>query len=614
MPRRARYLVPRGLPRRDEILAVCVVLAVLAHVLFAQLTIILAAVFYLITKVTRWRLSWLAVPAAAGLAWTAAVGPRAAAAGFAAGPAQIAHYLGARGHQADHLLHFTAAFTGIGTWLPRQLPLAVLAAAAEAALAGWLSWLHTDEWNLPPARPGLIVAARRAATVRAIRAGGVVTRDGACLGVAPGSGRRVALSWTEAAGGISVCGSADQDVLTTSFQLIHAAVRRRKPVLAIDHTSDPGLTGRLAAVCAAAGAPLLVFGPVQGQRAGIVDAWAQVACYEPFRHGDPGRRAALVTAMLSWDGPGRQYRRSCVAYLEDVFELLDAAPGDPRVPVLDDVIHLLNPVAMRARMEYVPAVYPRRDVLAERTRVSMSLISAEPATTAELGRQLRELRASPFGRWLRPSAGGPSADIDLGRAVAERAVVLFRLGRPDPSAPAESSAMLTRLVCQDLLAAGAALNGIGVDGDGIVWLSECGALPRHAVTDLIARGPGTGLPVLAATTSAPVAADLADLVNVVVAYRMNDAAAARRLSEVTGASALAGPGQPDVSASPGAKAGLGPVADAVELSALRGGEFLLALKDPQRLVPRGLLVRARVPQFARDAGPAAAPRQAWEGA
>ena len=76
MPRRARYLVPRGLPRRDEILAVCVVLAILAHLLFAQLTIILAAVFYLIAKLTRWRLSWLTVPAAAGLAWTAAAGPR----------------------------------------------------------------------------------------------------------------------------------------------------------------------------------------------------------------------------------------------------------------------------------------------------------------------------------------------------------------------------------------------------------------------------------------------------------------------------------------------------------------------------------------------------------
>jgi hypothetical protein len=562
------------------------VLIALAHALFAQLTIVLAVVFYLITKMTRWRLSWLAIPAAAGLAWTAAAGPRAAVAGFTAGPARIADYLGASGHQADHLLHFTAAFAGAGAWLPRQLPLAIVVGAAEAALAGWLSWLHTDELDLPPARPGLIVAARRAATVRAIRAGGVVTRDGSCLGVAPGSGARVTLSWAEAAGGVSVCGSAGQDVLTTSFQLIHAAVRRRKPVLAVDHTADPALPGKLAAVCAAADAPLLVFG-AQGNQAGSADAWAQPACYEPFRHGDPGRRAALITAMLSWDGPGRRYRSSCVAYLEDVFELLDAAPGDPRIPVLDDVVHLLNPVAMRARMEYVPAAYPRRDVLAERTRVSMSLISAEPATTAELGRQLRELRASPAGRWLRPSAGGPATVIDLRRAIAERAVVLFRLGGPDPSSPAENPAtMLTRLIGQDLLAAGAALGGIGVDGDGIVWLAECGSMPRRSVTDLIASGRSAGLPVLASTTSAQVAADLADLVNVVVAHRMDDPAAARRLS----------------------------AADPADLSSLRDGEFLLTVKNPARLVPRGLLVRARVPRIARAGGPAAAPRRAWEGA
>jgi hypothetical protein len=562
------------------------VFAVLAHVLFAQLTIILAVVFYLITKTTRWRLSWLAVPAAAGLVWTIAVGPRAAVAGFTAGPAQIADYLSTSGHQADHLLHFTDAFSGIGTWLRRQLPLALLAGAAEAALAGWLTWLHTDEWLLPPARPGLIVAARRAVTVRAIRGGGVVTRDGACVGVAPGSGARVTLSWAEAAGGAAVCGSAGADVRTTSFQLIHAAVRRRKPVLAVDHTSDPGLPGRLAAICAAAGAPLLVFGAQGGP------APAPLACYEPFRHGDPGRRAALVTGMLHWDGRGRQYRRSCVAYLEDIFELLDAAPGDPRVPVLDDVIHLLNPVAMRARMEYVPAVHPRREVLAERTRVSTSLVTAEPAAIAELGRQLRELRASPSGRWLRPSANGPAAEIDLGRAVAERAVVLFRLGGPDQG---DSSAMLTRLVAQDLLAAGAALGGIGVDGDGIIWLTECGSLPRPFVTEMIARGRDAGLPVLAATTSAPVAAELAALVNVVVAYRIDDVAAARRLAAVAGAD----PGRPP---DPGAE----PDPAAAGLSALRDGEFLLAVKDPRRLVPRGLLVRAR------GAGvPAAAPRRAW---
>ena len=550
MPRRARYLVPKGLPRRGEFLAACVVVAVIAHVLFAQLTLILAVVFAVATRTTRWRLSWLVVPAVIGVAWTLAAGPRAAAAGFAAGPAQVARYLGASGHQLDHMVHFTGAFARIGSWLPRQLPLAILTGTAEAAIIGWLSWLHTDEASVAPARPGLLVAARRAATRRVIRAGGVVTRDGSCLGVAPGSGARVTLPWSETIGGVSVCGSAEQDVLSTSFQVVHAAVRRRKPVLAVDLTGDPTLPERLAAVCAAAGVPLQIFG--------------ESACYEPFRHGDPGQRASLVTAMISWDGPGRQYRRSCVAYLQDVFELIDAAPGNPRVPVLDEVIHLLNPTAMRARMEHVPAAYPRRDALAERIRVSVSLLLAEPATTATLARQLRELRASAFGRWLRPSGQGPAGEIDLGRTVTERGVVLFRLGA---AAQPAASAMLTRLVCQDLLAAGAALRGIGVDGDGIVWLAECGAMPRASVTELIARGPGAGLPVLAATTSAPAAAELVELTNVVVAHRMAGEAAPRSLDA---------------------------------LSALRAGEFLLTVKDPRRLVPRAVFVRARIPP-AREA-------------
>jgi hypothetical protein len=577
-PRRARYLLPRDLPRRGEILAACVVVAVLAHVLFAQLTIVLAVVFCLVTRITRWRASWLAVPAVVAAAWTAAVGPRAAVAGFTAGPARVAGYLGANGHQADHLLHFTAAFAGMAGWLPRQLPLAILAGAAEAAVVGWLSWLHTDERDLPPPRPGLLVAARRAAAVRSIRAGAVVTRDGGYLGVAPESGTRIALSWSEAAGGVCVCGSAGRDVLVTSFQLVHAAVRRRKPVLAVDLTSDPGLPRRLAAVCAAAGAPLRVFGagPAGPDPAGGWPTWCRPACYEPFRHGDPARRASLVAAMLSWDGPGRRYRRSCLAILEDVFELLDAAPGDPRLPVLDEVIHLLSPVAMRARLEYVPPVYPRREVLAERVRVSLSRIDAEPAATAGLAAALRELRASPFGRWLRPpgrSAGGSAAQIDLGRAVAERAVVLFRLGAP--AADAGASAMLGRLVCQDLLATAAALDRKGVPGDGIVWLAECGLLPRDHVAGSISRGRDAGLPVLASTTWPQVAADLADLVNAVVAHRMDGPAPAGRLGDVA--------------------------AEHGGLSALGDGEFLLAVGDPRRIVPRGRLVPARVPQHPGEA-------------
>jgi hypothetical protein len=117
--------------------------------------------------------------------------------------------------------------------------------------------------------------------------------------------------------------------------------------------------------------------------------------------------------------------------------------------------------------------------------------------------------------------------------------------------------------------------------------------------------------VLAATTSAQVAADLADLVNVILAHRMDDAAAARRLSAVADAAGPAGQGRPP---DPGevANPGSGPATDMGDVSSLRDGEFLLMVKNPRRFVPRGLLVRARVPPFTRDGRPAA-PRRAWEG-
>ena len=104
MPRRARHLIPTQLPRRGEVVAAFAVLVLLSHLLFAQLTLVLAAAFVAVSKTTRWRLWWLAAPAAAGLAWTLAIGPRAAAAGFAAGPAQILAYLGG-GHPLNRLLH-----------------------------------------------------------------------------------------------------------------------------------------------------------------------------------------------------------------------------------------------------------------------------------------------------------------------------------------------------------------------------------------------------------------------------------------------------------------------------------------------------------------------------
>jgi hypothetical protein len=261
MPRRARRLIPAALPRRGELVAVCAVAITAGHLLLAQLTLVLALAFAVAGRATRWRLCWLLVPAAAGLAWTLAVGPEQAVAGFAAGPSSVLSHLGL-GNAAQHAGHPLAAFSGISGWLPRQLPLALLAAAAEAGAVGWLDWLHTDEWAAPPPRPGVVAALRSAVAARLIRSGAVLTRDGCALGTVPASGAVAGLRWAEISHGVLVTGADAQEVALASLQVVHAALRRRKPVIVLAGRRDTAVARALAAACRATGTPL----PYDGAR------------------------------------------------------------------------------------------------------------------------------------------------------------------------------------------------------------------------------------------------------------------------------------------------------------------------------------------------------------
>ena len=282
-PRRARYLVPLGTPRRGELLAAVAVAAVVAGVLFAPLTLILAAAFDAVSRASRWRPLWLAVPAACGLIWVLAIGPDAAAAGLRRGPAAAASAM-ATGPAAVPELP-TAIFRG----LPGQFPLALILAACVAAIAWWVRWLHTDEWDMPVARPGLISSWHRRRAAASLRAGHTLTRNGVRLGVEPVTGREAVLDWRDAGGGVLVTGAAAPAVLASGLLLADAAIRRRKPVIVMDLTGDRDLPGVLAARCGAARAPLHVFGVAGGPR------------YEPRVRPGVEQQAAL--AAVPW-GPG----------------------------------------------------------------------------------------------------------------------------------------------------------------------------------------------------------------------------------------------------------------------------------------------------------------------
>lgn len=296
-PRRARYLVPLGTPRRGEVLAAVAVAAVVAGVLFAPLTLILAAAFDAVSKASRWRPLWLAVPAACGLIWALAIGSGAAAAGLRRGPAAAVNAL-ATNPAAARLP--AAIFRG----LPGQLPLALILAAGAAAVAWWVRWLHTDEWDMPAARPGLVSLWHRRRAAASLRAGRMLTRGGVRLGVEPATGRAAVLSWREAGGGVLVTGAAAPAVLASGLLLADAAIRRRKPVIVVDLTGDRDLPGALAARCGAARAPLHVFGAAGGPR------------YEPRVR--PGAEQQAALAAVPWGPRGGSPGTGTGASLADV--------------------------------------------------------------------------------------------------------------------------------------------------------------------------------------------------------------------------------------------------------------------------------------------------------
>jgi hypothetical protein len=493
---RAPQVAPRDAPHHGELIAVIALVLLLAHLLLAQLMLLLTAAMYVVDRVARWRPEWLTVPAGAGLVWSLAVGPSRAVSDFTAGPRHVLGYLGGIGGHPGHLLHLSDAYSGLAHWLPEQFPLALILASAETF---GVSWLQRRLGGGHAWRAGLIVVARRRTTAAALRSGaGVVTSDGCCVGVDVPTGRPAGISWREAEGGVLCTGTpADQ----AGFDLAHAAVRRRKPVIVIDLAGSARLAESLAAACMEPGAPLQCFGP------------AGPSHYEPLRGGDPARVAALVMATIDWAGVGDQQRRTCAAYLTDAIAVQAAAPGDRRVPVLDDLAGLLTPDGLRERAARIPPYHPRRDVLTDRAAVSARLLQADPATVAAPAAQLPRLRASALGRWLGPGpADAPR--VSLGQTVRGRGVALFSL---DASADHSAATMIAGLVAADLMAVCGELSGMSVPADGLAWINGCEVMSQQVLADLVRVGHEAGMAVVLGTGSGDAADRLAAEVNVLVA-------------------------------------------------------------------------------------------------
>jgi hypothetical protein len=233
----------RPLPR-GELAAALATAVVVGQLLFAQLTLVIAACLVVTCRIGKRRPYWLALPAAVGLPWTLAVGPTAAWRGFAAWPRQLVSHPAVLSHPAP-VLH------AMSHWLSQQFPLALLPAAVEAAVVLWPGWWRRAGVASAPSSPGLLAGARSRAHAKALAGGHTVTRGGCALGVRSDTGELAEVSWQEATRGMLLTGQ-DQTVLRhVGLAVGCAAIRLRMTVLVADlagtAVSVAGLMAELAA-------------------------------------------------------------------------------------------------------------------------------------------------------------------------------------------------------------------------------------------------------------------------------------------------------------------------------------------------------------------------------
>lgn len=283
--------------RRGELAAGLGTIALIAELLLVPLAVPVSLVLVAAGRVSRWRLAWLFLPLLAGTGWLAAAGPRWAVATVTADPGLLLS--GLKNAAADSARLHTpvgAAATALA-WLPRQLPIALVAGAVQAGLVTWLSQ-RRGGWSW---RPGLMAAARRWRGRALLAAGQTVTDAGFAMGLDARTGGLAGLSWAEAERGVLLTASDPGELSAVALAIVCAALRRCKTVLVFDigaGRDTAALTDSVALLAGALGLPV--------RRVSRPDELSSAAGRAIRARGvllAPGPGALLtgeVTALLAW--------------------------------------------------------------------------------------------------------------------------------------------------------------------------------------------------------------------------------------------------------------------------------------------------------------------------
>lgn len=227
--------------RHGELTAWCAAVIVVAQLLLAPGVLLVALALLLTGRLTRWRPSWLIVPALAGGCLLARSGAAIGRLGLRVAAAELAVA------RRPDVLTGPGALHAAVAWLRPELSVALLAGSAETLLALLVILPGQRGW-----RPGLLVWWRRRRLTADLAAGRTVTARGCVIGLSNVTGRPLTISWTDAERGVVISGSAAAGAAVLA--VVCAGIRLRKTVLVADAT-DGQLAAQATALACQLGLP-----------------------------------------------------------------------------------------------------------------------------------------------------------------------------------------------------------------------------------------------------------------------------------------------------------------------------------------------------------------------
>lgn len=538
--REGRYLLNPTAPNRDAILGTVRMALGVSHLLVAQVAGAVWGLLYLSVQGLRLRRTLPVFMACASVAWFLLSGPAQAFESASAGPREIVDSVieAASGSGAGWSSVGELAADRWPEWLGGQLPLGLLIGSVEASFHVWLTWMNTDEWRLPAPRRATVVILRSRVNLMRLRSGRRAPRGGTRVGLDDENGKILDVPDGELAGHALVFGGTQTGKTTTCLQFARSFILRGLPFIGLDMKGESSVVDSLRAWAAEAGRPLWVV------------SFDGDDYYEPYRHGDPSRRAELLIGSGRWAGAPDYYRNNSLTYYQDVFAVLDAAGPHPGGSLLGDLVELGDPAALATRAATIPPSHPGREELLRRVAASTDMVHGDSAAVSGFITQLRGLEASALGRWLRSAPQGPGArgcDVDLLAAVeapdgGPLPVVLFSLASGVGQVAAGA---LGTLVIQDITTmTNELIAGRRRVDSGLVWVDEFSALGSTNVEHLLARGAASGFKVILSTQSLEdlaiaagtdaAAGRVLDVVGMVVLHCTKDPASAERLARTAG--------------------------------------------------------------------------------